>query len=92
MLDSRYDSFDEQARFVDTLSGLMSWLDRIAMLSRVGTDHPSPCNDSELVDALLGVLSVRRTLRLALLPTAEPATTTTEPALPEHGEAASWLR
>lgn len=93
MLDSRHDGFDEQARFVDTLCGLVSWLDRIAKLARIAADDPAIHRESELVDVLLGVLSVRRSLGMALVPTAEPPTAAVAEAdLSERKEQVSWLR
>jgi hypothetical protein len=94
MLDSRLDEFEEQRRFVFALLGLLSLSDRIAELLKIRDAGAQPAADSSVLDAALGVLSIRRTLSLALTsPPVRHETSSQSPAAgPEKSECQSWLR
>ena len=74
MLDERLPAFDGQDRLIDMVVGLLSWGDRIARLALIPRVDAGRCTDGPGVDFLLGVLSLRRTLR-AVLSTADRAAT-----------------
>lgn len=90
MLDTRLDDFDEQARFVTTLIGLLSTLDRAAALLEIPALEPDPNLDDGVLNLALGLLSFRQRLSMALV---DQAATPDEPP---NGVSkpvdTSWLR
>jgi hypothetical protein len=90
MLDARLDDFDEQARFIVTLAGLLSTLDRAAALLEIPAPNSDASVDDDVLNLALGLLSFRQRLRMTLAD--QTATPEELPNVSREPVDTSWLR
>jgi hypothetical protein len=92
MLEHRLEDFGDQERLAALVLGLLSVTDRLEMLSRVARSDGRESPPGPLADAVLGVISLGRTLRAVLGPCDQPTIPPAEAAGRSDRTPGSFLR